>query len=345
MKGYSLKMVVPILMLALSASTNEAPAQDNFYQGKTVRIIVGTIPGGGFDLYSRTIAPHLGKHIPGHPKVAVENMPGGEAAFLTGTNYLYTQANPDGLTVGNWIGTLILHQLTGRKGILFDSRKFEYIGAPTKIHDLCWVSKASGISSIEQWLASPVPLKWGVTPPGSSPHDNAAVLKAALGLPAQFVSGYKGIEGIRRAVEIGEVAGLCGLSWEAGKATWQKQLESGGVKVIMQNSAVPHPELPGVPLAISFAKTDLGRELIQAAIHQMSEITYLYSLPPNTPKDRVELLRKAFAETMKDPEFVADAGKSRLDTQPLTGEQIEKIVLQLFKIDAAVVNQLKEILK
>ena len=113
----------------------------------------------------------------------------------------------------------------------------------------------------------------------------------------------------------------------------------------MQNSAVPHPELPGVPLAISLAKTDLGRELIQTAIHQMSEITYLYSLPPNTPKDRVELLRKAFAETMRDPEFVADAGKSRLDTQPLTGEQIEKIVLQLFKIDAAAVNQLKEILK
>lgn len=331
------------LTLLLSAGVEPASDREPFYKGKTVRIIVGTIPGGGFDLYSRTIARHLGKHIPGHPEVTVENMPG--EAFLTGTNYLYTQAKPDGLTLGNWIGTLILHQLTGRRGILFDARKFEYIGAPTKIHDLCLTSKASGISSIEQWLASPVPLKWGVTPPGSGPHANAAVLKAALGLPAQFVSGYKGIEGIRRAVEIGEVAGLCGLSWEAAKATWHEQLESGGVKVITQNSAAPHPDLPEVPLAISLAKTDLGRKLIQVAIHDMSDITYLYSLPPNTQKDRVQLLRKAFVDTMKDPEFLADTKKARLDTQPLTGEAIEKIVARTFTLEETLVEKLKEILK
>jgi len=338
--------VLPLIHSALALlilSVSSSHAQDLFYKGRSIRLIVGTIPGGGFDLYSRTIARHMAKHIPGNPEIAVQNMAG--EAFLNATNYLYTQAKPDGLTIGNWIGTLILHQLTARKGILFDAGKFEYIGAPTKIHDICWVSKASGVSSIEQWLASPVPLKWGVTPPGSAPRDYAAVLIAALGLPAQFVSGYKGIEGIRRAVEVGEVAGLCGLSWEAGKATWQDRIQSGQVKAIMQNSATPHPELPGVPLAINFAKSDLGRELIQVAIHHMSEMTYLYSLPPNTPKDRVQLLRKSFSETMQDPEFLADATNSKLETQALTGEEIQNKVAGLFKTEPKVVEKLKEILK
>jgi tripartite-type tricarboxylate transporter receptor subunit TctC len=335
--------LIKVLFGVFILSSTSLQAQDSFYKGQTIRLIVGTIPGGGFDLYSRTIARHWGKHIPGSPDFAVENMAG--EAFLVATNYLYAKAKPDGLTIGNWIGTMILHQLMGRKGILFDARKFEYIGAPTKVHDVCWMSKASGISSIEQWLASPVPLKWGVTPPGSAPRDYAAVLKAALGVPAQFVSGYKGIEGIRRAVEIGEVAGLCGLSWEAGKATWQDRIQSGDIKVILQNSSVPHPELPGVPLAISYAKTDLARDLIQTAIHKSSEITYLYSLPPNTPEDRVGVLRKSFTQTMKDPEFMADAKKLRLDINPLTNEQIKEIVTHHFKMDESLVNALKEILR
>jgi len=322
--------------------TTGAPAQD-LYKGKTVRLIVATSAGGGFDTYSRLITRHMGKHIPGNPNFVVENMPG--AGFLIGTNYLYKQAKPDGLTFGNWIGTLVLHQLTGRKGIAFDARKFEYIGAPIKNHDLCLMSKASGIGSVEQWMASPVPVKLGATPPGSTPYDNAAVLKEALGIPAQLVSGYKGTSEIRLAVDAGEVAGLCGLSWASAKVTWRKQLESGDVKVVLQSSAAPHPDLPDVPLSISLAKTDLGRKLIRVAMHDLSAITYLYTFPPGTPKNYVQLFRRAFLETLNDPEFLVDAKKGNLILDPVPGEELEKIVNGLFDTEPATLHKLRELLK
>src|SRR3972149_3429907 len=127
-----------------------------FYKGKTIRLIVATTPGGGFDAYSRAITRHMGKHLPGNPSFVVENMPG--AGFLIGTNYLYHQAKPDGLTLGNWIGTLVLHQVIGRKGVEFDARRFEDVGAPLKNHDLCLLTRARGISSAEKWMASPIPV-------------------------------------------------------------------------------------------------------------------------------------------------------------------------------------------
>jgi len=317
-------------------------AQD-FYKGKTIRLVVATTPGGGFDAYSRALARHMGKHIPGNPTFIVENMPG--ASFLIGTNYLYNQAKPDGLTIGNWIGTLVLHQLIGRKGVEFDARKFEYIGAPIKNHDLCLMSKASGITSAEKWMASPTPVKMGATPPGSTPYDNAAVLKEATGLPMQIVSGYKGTAEIRLAIDAGEVAGLCGLAWASTKVTWRKQLESGEVKVVLQNAAAPHPDLKDVPLAISLAKTDFGRKLIQVALHDVGAITYIYSFPPGTPKDRVQLLRKALRETLADPEFVAEAKKGNMELDPVSGEEIERVVNGFFKTDPAVVNKLRELFK
>jgi tripartite-type tricarboxylate transporter receptor subunit TctC len=328
--------------MGVGAYISSALAQD-FYKGKTIRLVVATTPGGGFDAYSRALSRHMGKHIPGNPTFIVENMPG--AAFLIGTNYLYNQAKPDGLTIGNWIGTLVLHQLIGKKGVEFDARKFEYIGAPIKNHDLCLMSKASGISSADKWLASPTPVKMGATPPGSTPYDNAAVLREAAGLPMQIVSGYKGTAEIRLAIDAGEVAGLCGLAWASTKVTWRKQLESGEVKVVLQNSAAPHPDLKDVPLAISYAKTDLGRKLIQVALHDVSAITYIYSFPPNTPRDRLQILRKALRETLVDPEFVAEAKKGNMELDPVSGEEIEKIVNGFFKTDPVVVNKLRELFK
>ena len=318
-------------------------AAQDFYKDKTIRLVVATTPGGGFDAYSRMLSRHMGKYIPGHPTFVVENMPG--AAFLIGTNYLYRQAKPDGLTLGNWIGTLVLHQVMERKGIEFDARKFEYVGAPVKNHDTCVMSRASGIDSAQKWANSPTPVKMGATPPGSTPYDNAAVLKEALGLPMQIVSGYKGTAEIRLALDGGEVAGLCGLAWASTKVTWRKQLESGEVKVVLQNTAAPHPELPNVPLAISFAKNDAARKLIQLALHDVGAITYLYSFPPGTPKDRVQIFRKALQATLKDPEFVAEAKKGNFELDPVTGEELEKVVNGFFKADPATVNRLRELLK
>lgn len=331
-----------LLSLTLFLAAGAAPGQE-FYRGKTIRVIVATTPGGGFDAYSRMLARHLGKHVPGNPSLVVENMAG--AAFLIGTNYLYKQAKPDGLTLGNWIGTLVLHQVMGREGVEFDARKFEYVGAPVKNHDTCVMSRKSGIDSAQKWMSSPAPVKMGATPPGSTPYDNGMVLKEALGVPMQLVTGYKGTAEIRLAVDSGEVAGLCGLAWASAKVTWRKQLEAGDIKVVLQNTAAAHPELPDVPLAVSLAKTDAGRKLIQLALHDVGIITYLYSFPPGTPKDRVAIFRSAFQATLKDAEFLAEAKKGNFDIDPVAGEELEKIVYNLFKADPNTLNRLKEILK
>jgi hypothetical protein len=163
-------------------------------------------------------------------------------------------------------------------------------------------------------------------------------------MPIQLVAGYKGTAEIRLVAEAGEVAGGC-WQWESIKSSWRQELDSGNVFVVLQVNYKTHPELPKVPNALDYATNETARQLLKFGGHDPSAITRPYALGPGTPKDRVLLLRKVFVETMKDPEFLADAKKSRLDTQPLTGEEIEKIVGQLFKIDPAVVNQLKEILK
>jgi tripartite-type tricarboxylate transporter receptor subunit TctC len=331
-----------LFLLSHAFMSRSLPAQD-FYRGKSIRIIVATTPGGGFDAYSRMLARHMGKHIPGKPSFVVENMAG--AAFLIGTNYLYKQAKPDGLTLGNWIGTLVLHQVMGREGVEFDARKFEYVGAPVKNHDTCVMSRNSGIDNAQKWLSSPTPVKLGATPPGSTPYDNGAVLKESLGLPTQLVTGYKGTAEIRLAVDSGEVAGLCGLAWASAKVTWRKQLEAGDIKVVLQNTAAAHPELPDVPLAVSLAKTEAGKKLIQLALHDVGIITYLYSFPPGTPKDRVAIFRNGFQATLKDPEFLAEAKKGNFDIDPVAGEELERIVQGFFKADQATLNRLKEILK
>ncbi len=227
----------------------------------------------------------------------------------------------------------------------FDARKFEYIGAPIRNHDLCLMSRASGITSVEKWMAAKIPVKLGATPPGATPYDVGSIIKDALGLPTQLVSGYKGTADIRLAVEAGEVAGLCGLSWSSAKSTWRKGLESGSVVVVLQSSASPHPELPSVPLSINHAKTDMGRKLIQAGIHDTSAITYLYSFPPGTSKERVQLFRRAFRDTMKDPEFLAETSKANMDVDPVGGEDLERLVNGFFKLDSTIVGKLREILK
>ena len=332
-----------VFLAALVLTAVTAHTATPFYEGKTMRIVVGAAPGGGFDTYSRTIARHMGKYIPGNPTIIVENMPG--AGFVVAVTHLYSVAKPDGLTIGNWIGTLVVAQVVGRKGLEFDVRKFEYVGSPVRNHDTCVFTKASGITSIDKWMASKTPVKLGSTPPGATTYENSMILKEALGLPIQVVAGYKGTSDIRLAAEAGEVAGLCGLSWASAKATWRKGLQSGDAMVVLQNAPTAHPELANVPLAINQAKTDEAKKLIQVGIHDVSTITYLYSLPPGTPKERVQILRKAFVDTMKDPEFLAEAKKANLDLDLRTGEEVEKTIANLFKLEPSISNKLREILK
>jgi len=265
------------------------------------------------------------------------------AGSLLLANFIFNRAKPDGLVIGNFIGGLILQQVLGLKGIEFDGRKFEWLGVPIQASSVCALRKASGISSINEWFAAKAPVKVGGTAPGAvSTDDVARLLKAAIGLPLQVIDGYKGTADIRLAVESGELSGACN-TWESFKATWPKEIESGSIKILIQVQPQKHPELPDVPNAIEFAKTDEARRLIEAA-YNINAILWLYALPPRTPPDRLRLLRNAFMGTMKDPEFLAEAKKAKLDTDPLSGEEVDRIVGRLFDVKPDFVAKLKDIL-
>ena len=326
-----------------AAAAYTAASGDEFFQGKVIRIVVGFSAGGGFDTYARTLSRYLGKYVPHTPSVIVENMTG--AGSLISANHVYRVAKADGLTIGAFNGNQVLGQLVGAQGINFDARKMEWMGAPGYNHDVCVLNQRTGISSAEQWLGLKTPLKLGGSAPGTPTDDVPKVLKEAVGLPMRLVSGYKGTADIRVAAESGEVDGLCGFSWSSVRSTWRKAIESGQVVVVTQNAPKPHADLSKVPLAISFAKTPEARQLIESGVHRPSAITYAYSLPPGTPKERVQILRRAFLQAVKDPDFLNDAAKANLEIAPASGEEIEQSIQDLFKTPPALVAKLKEVLK
>lgn len=315
-------------------------AEPEYYRGKTVRIVVGLSAGGGFDIYARALARHMGKHIAGNPAFVVDNMPG--AGSMIAANHVYKAAKPDGLTIGHFVGSLFMQQLLGRPGAEFEATKYEFIGAPIPEKTACALTRASGITSVDRWFAAKTPVKLGAT--GSGPIvDVPKILKAAVGLPIQVILGFKGTADIRLAAESGELAGAC-WSWDAIKSTWTRGLESGEVNIVLQAMAKPLADLPKVPLAISYAKSEDARQLIEVGIHDAADISRPFVMPPGTPKDRVQIMRQAFLATLRDPAFVAEAEKSKLEIDPVTGEALEKIVAGLYKINPAMLAKLKEVL-
>lgn len=329
-------------LLLMGALVSAAPAIGaELYEGKTVRIVVGFPAGGGFDIYARTIARHLGRHLPGQPVVIVENMPG--ASSLLAANHLYARSKPDGTTLGFFHGNLITQHLLGGEGIAFDPLKFEWIGSPTVSTGVCVMRKATGITSVEKWMASPEPVKLGAIAPGDTTYDIAKILSAALSLPVRLVEGHKGVPDIRLAAERGDVAGFC-VVWETVKVVWSKALESGEAVAVLQVAPKRHPDLPNVPLAMDLAKTTEARDLIRVGIHNPATIIRLLAAPPGTPSDRVQALRKAFVATLRDAEFLAEARRAKLEVDSLSGEDVQKIVMDYRDVSPATKKKLQEIL-
>ncbi|MBM4261974.1 MAG: hypothetical protein FJ143_05975 [Deltaproteobacteria bacterium] len=330
-----------LVLVVLLLSCGVASAQESYYKGKQVTFLVGAPPGGGFDTMTRIVARHLGRHIPGNPIVVVQNMPG--AGTVIAANHLYNRSKPDGLTIGVWVGSLALQKFMGGPGLEFDPLKFEWIGVPVQQTMLCAFTKASGINSMDKWYASKTPVKMGGQVPGTRPDDISSILKAALNLPIQLVQGYKGTADITMAAEAGELAGQC-TSWQGLKSSWRRQYEAGDVHVVLQTNRKSIPELTHVPLAISYAKTEDAKQLIEVGIHDLNAITLAYSAPPGTPKDKVQTLRNAVAATLKDPAFLADAKAAQQDVDPIGGEDLAATIAGFKRIPGPVMAKLAEIL-
>jgi tripartite-type tricarboxylate transporter receptor subunit TctC len=331
-----------ILFLALAAGNTAAMAQTNFYEGKTVRVIVGLAAGGGYDLYARTLARHLGKHVPGNPAVVVENMTG--AGSIIAANYLYKIAKPDGLTIGHYLGGIALQQLLGKPGIEFDARRFRYIGVPAQDNFIIGVHQSTGITDVHAWIASKQMVKFGGIGPGAGSDDIPKILAATINLPAQVVSGYKGTADTRLAFNNGEVQATSN-AWESTKSTWKNELNSGMLKVVLQANLKTHPELKNIPISYEMAKTAEAKALMATVLRANSPTVRPFMAPPGTPEERVRILRKAFMATMTDPELLAETKKANLDINPLDGADLEQNVREIFKLEPALIARLKEILK
>ncbi len=330
-----------IIAVTFFLTSGVALAAPSFYEGKTIRIIVGYSAGGGYDTYARLIARHMAKYIPGNPAIIVENMPG--AGGLIAANYMYMAAKPDGITIGNFDGGLAFNQVLQQPGIQFDAQKFIYLGTPGMDECVYVFSKRSGITSMEKWMAAKTPVKMGGLGPGVNTDNNIRLIKSVLGLPTQLVSGYKGSADIRLAMEQGEIAGSS-PTWISFRTSEGKSLATGEFVVVLQSVPEPFPDLPKVPLVINYAKTEEARQLIEAGIHDASVFSRAFVLPPGTPKELVQTLTKAFTDTMKDKEFIADAEKAKLDIEPVTTAELEKSVASIFKLDKPLVAKLRDIL-
>ncbi len=337
------RALMAIATLGLFIPTAAQATTHEFYRGKTVRLIVGFAAGGGFDTYARVLARHIGKHIPGNPSVVVENMPG--AGSMIGANHVFKVAKPDGLTIGHFHGGLFLQQVLGRQGIEFEPGKFGFIGAPVIDKAACALTKASGVTSMETWLAAKTPVKLGATAPGTAGYDASRLLEHVLKVPVHLVSGYKGTADIRLAAEAGELAGGC-WGWDSIRATWAKALATGDVVPVLQFVPKRMPELSNVPAAVEFAKTEEAKRLLDVAMHDQGAIARPFVLPPGVAKERLMAWRKAFADMMTDREFLADAKKGKLEIEPVAGAEIEKLITgRLLKLEPAMISRLKEILK
>jgi tripartite-type tricarboxylate transporter receptor subunit TctC len=322
--------VIAVFVLMILTAASQSAAND-FYKGKTIRFVVGLAPGGGYDLSARTVARHMGKHIPGNPSIVVENMTG--AGSLIAANYTYNSAKPDGLFVGIWNSALVLRQALGDKAMRFDARKFGWIGAPTKGTPHCSIMTHTGLKSLKDVLAADREIKMGSTGPGSTYDDTPRILNKTIGTKFKVVSGYEGTGPILVAMRRKEIDGGC-WGWESARTTARALLDAQGDDKLIPfliHRREPDPEVKDLPLIPEVIKGEdnLSAYRTWAGTYEFQRP---FTVPPGTPKDRLQLLRKGFADTMKDPEFIAEANKSKLEVTYVSGQEVDKYVNQVLSI-------------
>ncbi|MGH7775511.1 MAG: Bug family tripartite tricarboxylate transporter substrate binding protein [Candidatus Binatia bacterium] len=324
-------VVIMFGLVVLVSVPGKAKAQD-FYKGKTIRFVVGQAPGGGYDLAARTIGRHMGKHIPGNPGIVVENMTG--AGSLIAANYTYNSAKPDGLFVGIWNGALVLRQALGDKAMRFDARKFGWIGSPTKGTPICGIMAYTGLKTLDDIVAANREIKVGATGPGSTYEDLPKMLNLTLGTKFNVVSGYEGTGTILVAMRRKEVEGGC-WTWESMRTTARPMLDAKGDERLIPyliHRRWEEPEVKDLPLIADVLKKDQDKLAAYKTWVGSYEFQRPFTVPPATSKERLQLLRKAFADTMNDPEFVAEAKKVKFEVTYTSGEQIEKYVDDMLAI-------------
>ena len=329
--------------LNLEPAAAQAPP---FYQGKTIRIVIGSSTGGGYDLWARVLARYYGKYIPGNPTILVQNMPG--AASIVATNYLYNVAKPDGLTLAALLPATYFDQLVGRKEVQFDFAKIPWIGSPEQNEIIHYMRADSPYKSIEDIRKAKEPPRCGSSGTGTTGFYIPRLLDEVLGTKHVVVAGYPGGSEIDLAVERGEVH-----CWSPLVATyfgrepyisWQKK---NYVRVVVQFGTKREPRLPDVPtiyeLMDQYKTPEAGKRLTRVIL-VAATLGRPIAVTPGIPAERLKLLRDAYQKTLKDPELIAETKRQRWDIDPLTGEEMEKLSKEVMTQPKEVIERMKWVL-
>ena len=312
------------LVIAGATSLIAAPSvadDKNFYAGNTINIIVGFGPGGGYDLYARLLAQHLGKHIPGHPTVVVQNMAG--AGGVRAANYVYSAAAKNGTVIAAVNQFAPMFQLLGGSVGEYNSAKIQWLGSMASSNNVVYVWHASGIKTLDDAKQREVPLAGsGVI---SDANIYPAILNAMVGTKFKVINGYEGTNESNLAIERGEVAGRGGGAYSTLVSTRSDWLREYKVNIIAQTGVEKEGDLKNVPLLTELAKTDEERQMA-AVVTMPIAIGYNHWVAPEVPAERLEILRNAYAKALADPELLADAKKQKLDIRPKTGAEIAALV-------------------
>jgi tripartite-type tricarboxylate transporter receptor subunit TctC len=327
-----LLLALPLLLAALPASAQDAA---EFYKGKTVRLIVGVGVGSGYDINARLLARHLSKHIPGNPQIIVQNQPG--AGSLTMTNQLYAAGPFDGTVIGasfNGLPTTPLLQPTGAR---FEATKISWVGSTNRETQVSYVWHTAPVQSFDDIRKTETVI--GAQAPGSTQYDYPVLANAMFGTKFKVITGYEATPKIHLAMERGEVHGTW-ANWSTLKAIASPWIEQKKVRMFAQWALRKHAELPNVPLILEQAKTDADKQALQLALARL-EFGRPFFMPPNVPAERVTAIRRAFDATMKDKEFLAEAEKLKIEVDPLTGEQVAALIVDIYKTPAATVERVR----
>jgi tripartite-type tricarboxylate transporter receptor subunit TctC len=339
-KGISLALGAAMWATVLATSAAVAQTADKFYEGKTIKIIVALGTGGDYDNYARLAGRWLGKHIPGNPTIVVQNMPG--AGGLLAANHLANVAAKDGTVIGALHANTTLAQTTGAPNVEYNVRKFNWIGRTASgglnVHH---TFAKSGVKTFNDLLTREVVVGGGG--PTSDSIVVPTVVNQMMGAKLKILGGYSGTAETTLALERGEID-MAMQNWEflrRNNADWLKEKK---VNLIVQYGTQRHPELPDVPTIMELSKTEEQRQ-VWTLFLMSGTIGYSLTMPPDVPADRVGLVRKAFLAMAKDPEMVAEAAKMNLPIEPVGGDELEKRVQSVFKIDTAAIDKAKSLLK
>jgi tripartite-type tricarboxylate transporter receptor subunit TctC len=340
-RGWLRALLAAAALLAVAGPPARADPVADFYAGKTLRILVGFGPGGGYDLYARTLARRLGHFIPGEPTVVVQNMPG--AGSLKVVNWLYNAAPRDGTALATFARGIVFEPLLGHAdGAQFEAARFNWIGSISNEVSVCALNAASGIRTFADMQAKP--FRIGASGVGADSDIFPVVIRNLFRLPMRLVAGYQGGADMVLAMERGEVDGRCGWSWTSLVSHNKAMLDAGRIAVTLQIALAAHEDLPDVPLV-----TDLVREPQALAalrlIVSRQNIARPFAASPEVPAERIAALRAAFDAVMRDGEFLAETKRLALEVRPASGRDVQALLGEIYAAPPAVVARASELIK